>query len=823
MKICMRLMIMVVLTGCFSGFSQNTENPSNTDSPAKITLPWQEFRELLHLDDRQIVIGMETFQKLLEQTGTRIKPVYTVKNGNVILSRQEFENLVNQMKPPQTADEAPPFEFLITKAVYSGRMEKESTFFKGIFQVQVLKQNGYVRIPVLPQNLALEEMRVNQKQALVVSENGYHTLLLKDPGQYQVEAAFSVQSSLEKGPHRIDMPIQNTPITLLELDIPMTRIDVEIPQAQQTRLQIANGRTKIYSILSSGYQVSIRWRRQLIAAEKVPPKLYAEIQHLISIEDDALKINSEILLNILHSEIEEIRIGMPQDLNVLSVSGEGVGEWQEETVRNERTLRIPFTYSKKGAMSIQVISEAPMTEGNRSIEFRGFELHDAVRETGYAGVELNTSAEVKVTEIISVDKIPIQKLPQQLYDRSKKPLILGFKYLKHPFNIVMSIEKHEKIAVPMATIESANAVTLFTEDGKIVHRLIFKVRNSAKQFLELRIPEDADVWGVFVDNEPVESSINTEGSLLIPLIRSRSVDNQLELFSVEVILCVVQNRFSLMHELTVNLPNTDLLTSQILWSVYLPNDYHYIHFRSTLEKEEILRGVKIFQAAKRNVNEDAKQRLSQKGELDVQQMPSEALNQVYQGKDYSSQFRNVPLDEAQMKSQVENELALSDRLQELSRQEVTVASSGSMATGVLPIQIKIPTSGQVYRFAKTIIKENDPLRVRVLYLRQWVSNAFRWFLLLLVIAGLYKLRKYIQKWFSWIGLGWKQLNKMVQKRKKTLQKIFQARMFPFALLGIAVLCLGVSKFLSVCILVLFFGVVLSRIFNYLDKRKQKKR
>jgi len=117
-----------------------------------------------------------------------------------------------------------------------------------------------------------------------------------------------------------------------------------------------------------------------------------------------------------------------------------------------------------------VTTETAFSESGLANAFSGIETLDTVRETGFIGIELATSAEVTVTEHDGLEKIAVQKLPHALVNRSARPLIMGFKYLKHPHSLVFEVKKHERIAVPIATINSASVVTLFTEDGKIVHR-----------------------------------------------------------------------------------------------------------------------------------------------------------------------------------------------------------------------------------------------------------------------------------------------------------------------------------------------------------------
>ena len=819
MKFKSSLWIITLLIMCCFPLSV-TLAQEKSENNSQVTVSWEEFKKLLNLDGDQIIIPLQTFQKLLAQTGVKTVPPYSVKDGNVILSKAEFQKLVDQMKTPVDPMATPPFEHLITKAVYSGKMSAATTEFTGTFMIHVLKNEGFLRIPILRQNMALNELTIDNKPALVVSEGGYHKVIINGSGEYTVKASFSVKSSLDKGPHKIDLYIQQTPITLLELELPLKDVDMEIPQAQQIASRTRGNSTLVSAILSPGTIISVRWRKKAPETEKIPPKLYAEVYHLISIEDDAFKINSEIAYNILHSEIDGVRFTVPENMNVLNVTGEGIGEWQEVEQNNQRLILIPFTYGKKGSVRIYVSSETPLTENGIANAFTGFKVLDCVRETGFVAVELNTSAEVILAESDGLEKIAVQKLPQNLFNKSVKPLLFGFKYLKHPFSAVFDIKKHEKIAVPMAVINSSNAVTLFTEDGKIVHRIVYNVRNSAKQFLEIALPEDADIWSVFVGNQPVESSLNSHGKLLIPLIRSRSMNDQLDTFPVEIIYALVDDRFSWFGSRTTMLPEVDLIISQMIWSVYLPNDYTYSYFKSTLEKEEMIRGVvNVFSDARRDYDSSIMDDLSQSiNENEGAAAQVDKLKRAYSGKESKSRFRNVPMAEEQIVRQMKAELDFGNRMDGLQKQSVTGTS-----TGILPIQIQIPTSGQVYRFARTIIKSDDMLSVEVYYSSSWTNDVFRWIIYLLIVLVLFLLRKQLKKLGSVIKSIWVKTHGWYQEHRESITRMAQSKMTPVVIFGLLMISWTFSYTLITVILFFLFWVsVVYQILNYRRKKSSEK-
>jgi hypothetical protein len=799
-----------------------TESPAQDkpESNSKVTVSWDEFKKLLNLDGDQIVIPLQTFNKLLAQTGVKMVPPYSVKEGNVILSKAEFQKLVDQMKAPADPAAAPPFEYLITKAEYKGKMGAGTTDFTGIFTIHILKNEGYLRIPILPQNMALNALTVDNREALVVSESGYHKIVISGTGEHTVKADFSVRSALEKGPHKIDLNIQQTPITLLELELPIKDADLEIPQAQQIATRQKGNNTLVSAILSPGNFISVRWRKKAPETEKIPAKLYAEVYHLISIEDDALKINSDIVYNILHSEVDGVRFTIPDNMNVLTVSGEGIGEWQESEQNGQRIISVPFTYGKKGTVRIYISSETQLTENGMANAFAGFKVLDCVRETGFIAVELNTSAEVVLAEDAGLEKIAVQKLPQVLFNKSVKPLLFGFKYLKHPYSAVFDVKKHEKIAVPMAVINSANAVTLFTEDGKIVHRIIYNVRNSAKQFMEIALPEKADVWSVFVGNQPVESSLNSEGNLLIPLVRSRSVDDQLDTFPVEIIYALVQDRFSSFGTRSAFLPEVDLIVSQMIWSVYLPNDYTYSYFNSTLEKEEIIRGVaNFFGEARRDYDSGIMEDLSDSiGEEEAPAAQVDKLKRAYSKNESVSRFRNVPMPKEQIASQMQAEIGFSNRMDGIQKQSMSGTS-----TGILPIQIQIPTSGQVYRFARTIIKSDDILSVEVYYSRSWTNNVLRWLVYILIAVVLFILRKRLAPVVRYLKKGWLKLDNWYSSNNHRIKNIAKSRMTPFVIIGLIMAAWALSYFtITVILFFLFWISVVYQVFNYRKNKSSEK-
>jgi hypothetical protein len=325
---------------------------------------------------------------------------------------------------------------------------------------------------------------------------------------------------------------------------------------------------------------------------------------------------------------------------------------------------------------------------------------------------------------------------------------------------------------------------------------------------------------VFVDNKPVESSMNAKGRLLVPLIRSSSEKNSLNTFPVEIICCLTEEKFSISGLCESNLPAVDLMISQLIWSVYLPNDYSYHYFKSSLEKEEMIRGVNLFKAPQRTYNDKVMNELYVSSNQRIENIQQEQLDQIYSGKAYESKFRNLPVEEEQIKQQVSAELEFSNRLNSLHEQnlpQATVYGSTSGA-GLMPIQIEIPTGGQVYRFAKTIVKPEDDLDFSVMYTQSAITKISVWLVMFLVLFLLYLARKKIDGIVVRAKEKLGALNKDYKNQIDAIHKFARSGMAPFMLFGLFVVCCFIFKLLALFVFFLFWISLIYQLYLYRKKR-----
>jgi len=809
----------ILLVSSHNAFSAEEKSPG-PPSTGQISLPWDRFQKLLNLDEDRISLDIDEFTTIVRQTGAKDLPPFAVKEGKVVLKREDFKKLLKSMEPPK-ADPALG-DFLLTSASYYAKVEKEATEVSATFNIEVLPKSGrkdFILVPLLRKEVALKTLTLDGKDALLTEKNGYHSVAVAQEGSHKAIALFTLATDLKRGPQSISFPVPKTPIIRLNLEIPLPSIQPEISSATSVKRIERDGRTIVEAVLSPTENVHVAWSRIIPEAEKGPPKIYADLWQLLSIEDDALRVHATASINVLQNNITGITLGVPDKYQILDVMGPMIGDWKEKEVKGQKTLEVSLKTPRQGKFDFLIRAERIFEDGTVVADFKGFSFPSSIREKGFVAVEMKGSAEAKVTEAVGLDRASFSELPPQLLSLSVKPLIFAYKYLRHPYRMVLDITKHKELPVISTVVDSASGITLFTEDGKLVHRLTYTVRNTWKQFMEVTLPKDAELWGTYVDGRSVKPTKNEKEKILIPLNRSQSSEGGLAPFDVELVYFQKAEKFRWLGIKKSSFAIPDLMMSRVIWSIYLPFDYSFVHFGGTMEKEKITRGISpLLGLGKRTVDYSELNRqyrfapgmaapeLGAKGEKDLDKK-RKARSLLENQRTLQSEFgRNLAVDQEVIADQLSREMSFGAKLQE-------VAASGGMTTGVMPIRVQVPTIGQVYRFAKQIVSD-EPLTVDVTYMKDTPFTVIKLIILLLILYALYRRR-------DWLKRVW---NSESDRYRKSLAKFIT----PLKLVIISVLLflfsyLFLDRFFGKLFLLILLAAVIYYGVSYLRIRKGRKK
>jgi len=773
----------LVLLSILSVPHVHADDSVDKKNPSSITLDWQEFQKILKLDTDEVKLSWDEFTKLLQQTGFQLKPEYKVDGGKVILTREQFKNLIAQMKTPTETKLAPPCDYLITKASYNGVVDSKGSQFTALLELQIFKKDrkSYSRIPLYREELAIEDIRFDGKPASVITEEGWHYLSTDEIGKHSVVVKFSVKPSPNKQTPNLSFNIPQTPITHITLDIPKQALDVTLANAQDLETYELGRHTIVKGYINSTSSINITWKRKPVEVARGPAKIYAELYSLLSIEADAIRVTTKVKLNIIQNKLNSITLIIPPGYQILEVARAGKSVWNVREENDRKLLDVPFEYPMEGNQELTIKSEKLLTKETTVADFAGFEIIGAKRESGFIAGEVKSNAEAHIQEFKGLERIDFQKIPRELSSLSSRPMLFAFKYIRHPYNIIVGIIKYKKEEALNVIIDNAYGITLFQEDGKLVHQITFSIQNLWNQFLKLELPEDATIWSVYVDGKREKPSRETDGKILIPLARSQREGSILKAFNVELIYSEPARKFAIFGKKESILPISNILINRLEWNFYLPEHYKYIHFGGNLKRRH--------------------KELQTLGKTYI----SSGVEKITAEKEIAESDRSSISEEKKKTAKAEPAKAPIPEEQGLFREKVYRGTAG-----LLSVNVNIPFSGENYLFGKKIVEKGEPLHLSFTYVDKRLICWLIIVLILIILFILFKRRKTLIPPIKVIG---KTFSKLLPLFKKSLKP----NVLPIVLLILLIITIlfriNIQHPIFFTVLILLFITSLARLFK----------
>ncbi|MCM8797497.1 MAG: hypothetical protein NC923_06470 [Candidatus Omnitrophica bacterium] len=324
-------------------------------------------------------------------------------------------------------------------------------------------------------------------------------------------------------------------------------------------------------------------------------------------------------------------------------------------------MDVYLNFGVKGNYALNVSYERKIGDGSVVAEIPAVKVVGVEREKGFFGLAESTNVELAVNKIDNATAI-------------------------------VEVAKHEELPVLITAIDSAEYVSLQTEEGKILTRAVYQVRNNVKQFVHLILPKDTKLWSAFVAGKPVKPAKDKNGTILIPLEKSSFSGENLTQFPVEIVYLSKAHGMGWVGGLKLILPKTDIPTSSLNWSLYLPQDFIYFNFGGNVKQTTMT------DAARGLTDGYRRRKMGGNASEGRQIIPSQAAS-----------------------------------LEELKEDVVRF----SQAAGALPIKIDIPKEGKRYTFSKLLVTENESPWVSLNFVKAFkqLQGLLKLFIFIVIIVG----------------------------------------------------------------------------------------
>jgi hypothetical protein len=569
-------------------------------------------------------------------------------DGWVVLPVDEYRALRRAAFPADLEPAPPPVEATLSRIDYDLKVDGDLASGEARLTVDVIKE-GWVRL-AMPEGLMVREARLDGRQVNLVTRPtdkgpGAGELLLSKVGRSVLILKIVAPVSTTAGTDILQLPVSNSAVSHATVELTRQGVDVHIngglllehSELASGSRWIANGR--------GNEPLTFAWRRKVddLRANQ-PLRLRGAVTELVGLGEDSTQVNAEIQFEVLQGVAQEIHVQLPDQFTVNQVSGAMVADWDAKA----RELTVSFIEPVQNTARFILTGELRLPKSGK-LDVPLIRIPTAERETGGVGVEVLGAGEIKDRQASGMEEAEAGELGQLISNR-QSPSLIAFRLQpaegKSARSLSLDIARYTPTAVLTANVEEADYNALVSEDGKLLVQTRFAVRNNQRNFLKLNLPATAVLWSASVAGRPVRPGRAPDGSLLLPLEKTKSGD-EASAFTVEVSYLdrtpswSDKGRFRL-SLMTIDLPISKshlLLHHPPLFRVTAPpgisNSFRVTAYEAPAS--EVLRSTVPAPASKPSSVENAFQ-------VDPNAEAAKALvSRMYESKRPSSPARNLPL------------------------------------------------------------------------------------------------------------------------------------------------------------------------------------
>ncbi len=482
-----------------------------------------------------------------------------------------YETAKNRPKDPEKA----PWQAAIASARYTGGVvvqdgEPTAAVFRARLRIEVLKDEGWVRLPVLSSQVALRSARIGGAEAPVSLEGPWYVLVTDKKGAFDLDLEFAAQVTTRSGSTGLSFPLVQAGGT--EVDLTVTgedALDFEVANARLKTDRTRGNQRTVHAVVPSTGHLSVSWQRAIPEVEEQEPRIYAEVHTLAAIGEGVLTARATVSHTILFAGVNELSVQIPPEMTVIDVQGSGLRDWSRA---EDGTLTALLNYEAEGSYALTVDLERVLEPGETTATIPLVRPVGVERSKGFVGVQAQGTLELTPEAVSGAAPVDVRTLPASILGVTDQPVLLGFKYLGDGASIGLGVREHEEVDVLVTLLDQAEATTMFTRDGRRLTRVRYQVRNNRRQFLRLALPDGAELWSASVAGKAVQPAAGSDGRLLIPLVRSQATGGNLAAFDVDVVYVETGDGpdASGRGSFHGRLPTADAPTTWVGWTVYAP-------------------------------------------------------------------------------------------------------------------------------------------------------------------------------------------------------------------------------------------------------------
>jgi hypothetical protein len=423
----------------------------------------------------------------------------------------------------------------------------------------------------------VREARLDGKEVSLVpgdrAKGGAHlSALLSHAGRSVLLLDVDVPVTSSAGDESLALPATESGVTRAEVELPRLGVDLRVAGGLISQKYETPSQAKWLAYARGNEALTFTWRRKTEDHHvELPLRMRGSLTQLTSLAEDSTSVYAEASLDIVQGAAREVKIQLPEKVTINQVSGAMVADWEMKNGELAVTFLEPVEHSARF-----VITGESRLPRDGIIDIPLMRLEGTERDEGGIAVEVLGAGEIKGQKTQGLEEADATDLGDMVSSR-QSPALVAFRARSGEAgatrSLSLNVARYDQQAVLMANIEEARYQVLMSIDGKELVQARYAIRNNQRNFVKVTLPAGATVWSVTLAGKPVRPGQSPDGSLLLPLEKSRGGDDA-PAFAVEILYMTKAAAWSEKGREKVALPALDLPISRTGMLLYYPPLFH---------------------------------------------------------------------------------------------------------------------------------------------------------------------------------------------------------------------------------------------------------
>lgn len=303
---------------------------------------------------------------------------------------------------------------------------------------------------------------------------------------------------------------------------------------------------------------------------------------LYSVKEGAIGAHATVQVDVKSGLSDRIVLSLPKNVTILLVTASGLskkGPVKGFAEKGRQGYELRFAKKVNGVLDVHLEFELVLKTGMQQIALPDIRVVGAEVEEGTFGITAETGIEVKEAKVDKLRRVDANELPRGVSKRKSRnqEILVGYTYAHTPWALTLDVKRHETVETLTAAIQAAWLETTVFEDGHIVTRAVFSVKNEDRQFLRVQLPPGSKVWSVSADGAPTKAVADESGRIAIKMHKRKVVP-------VELVYEIQVEALSGLGSLDFLAPKTDALVTNLQWLLRLPQKFTVHDVETTMEQ-----------------------------------------------------------------------------------------------------------------------------------------------------------------------------------------------------------------------------------------------